>query len=141
MQRHPALRDLSSDHHLGLVLARRARRASEAQAEARSRAWKEVTTRFAEELEPHFQREEQGLLPAMRAAGQETLVERTLVEHAAMRRLIADDRAEHLARFAELLKAHIHFEEKALFETAQRVLTPEQLAGLGGAGAIGTPEP
>jgi hemerythrin-like domain-containing protein len=131
MQRDPALRDLSSDHHLGLVLARRASRAAEEEdAATQASAWRELSGRFHDELEPHFRREELGLLPALNEAGQTSLVERTLAEHKIMRGLIAEDRVANLARFAELLKAHIHFEEKELFETAQEVLSPDRLAAL-----------
>jgi hypothetical protein len=42
MRRHPALRDLSSEHHSGLVLARRARKAAGTDGSARSAAWEEV---------------------------------------------------------------------------------------------------
>ncbi|MGA7981805.1 MAG: hypothetical protein WCA32_16470 [Chromatiaceae bacterium] len=48
-----------------------------------------------------------------------------------MRALIADDRPASLAAFADLLEAHIRFEENELFETAQRTLAAETLAKLG----------
>jgi hypothetical protein len=67
----------------------------------------------------------------LRAAGEEDLVERTLAEHEAMRRLIAGDQAQGLAEFAELLRAHIRFEEQVLFECAQERLPPTELAALG----------
>jgi hemerythrin-like domain-containing protein len=121
MQRHPALRKLSSDHHQGLVIARKAARAADDPAR-RQRVWQEVRELFRQELEPHFQTEEAGLLPALERVGETTLVDRTLREHALMRRLIAQDRKENLAPFAELLRSHIRFEEQALFETAQRCL-------------------
>ncbi len=41
--------------------------------------------------------------------------------------LIAEDRPENLAAFAELLAAHIRFEETELLETAQRLLGPDVL--------------
>lgn len=130
MRRHPALRLLSSDHHTGLVLARRARKAANEGGRAQSDAWKAVKEKFRAELDTHFKREERGLLPALRAAGEATLVERTLREHQAMRTLIADDHPSNLARFAALLVAHIRFEENALFDTAQRLLGPKELAAL-----------
>ncbi len=130
MKRHPALRDLSSDHHIGLVLARKARQAADGNPRDRLHAWTTLVARFRAELEPHFQLEEEGLLPAMRRAGETLLVERTLTEHAALRDLVADARSENLAGFAELLVAHIRFEEKALFERAQQLLDLGQLAEL-----------
>lgn len=123
MQRHPALRSLSSEHHTGLAIARRARRAAQEGGSARAIAWEEVKQRFRLELEGHFQREERGLLPVLQALGEAELVERTFKEHEALRALVAEDRAENLGAFANLLAAHIRFEEKDLFETAQRLVS------------------
>ena len=130
MRRHPALRRLSSEHHTGLVLARRARQAAREDGVAQAAAWASVKGRFRAELEGHFLREEQGLLPALRARGEAGLVERTLREHQALRALIAEDRAANLLPFAELLAAHIRFEEALLFPAAQSLLGPGQLAAL-----------
>ncbi len=131
MHRDPTLVRLSRDHHTGLVLAKRARELAAVDGGERQAAWVELQLRFAEELEPHFQLEEQGLLPAMRAAGQDALVERTLAEHAELRALILSDAPEVPLRFGEALSAHIRFEETSLFETAQQVLEPSVLAELG----------
>lgn len=130
MKRDAALRDLSSEHHTGLVLVRRIRK-QPAPAEAAVKArWEEVRERFASELEPHFQKEEDGLLPMLRAIGESALVERTLREHETMRRLVADGGPEDLLRFAQWLDEHIRFEEKELFDVAQRRLSADQLASL-----------
>jgi hemerythrin-like domain-containing protein len=128
MQRDPALRSLSSEHHRGLVLAKRARKA--AGTETAQLAWQEVRARFAAELEPHFVAEEKGLLPALERAGEPGLVRRTLDEHAALRRLLDEDGAQAMTRFAELLEQHIRFEERELFEAAQQKIPPGELAGL-----------
>jgi hypothetical protein len=130
MQRHPALRQLSSDHHAGLVLARRARQAAGGSPDERQHAWTVLVGRFREELEPHFRLEEDGLLQAMDRAGETRLVQRTLAEHACMRELIAENRTENLGKFADLLTAHIRFEEQELFERAQQSLDPDQLTRL-----------
>lgn len=130
MQRHQALRNLSSDHHTGLVLARKARDAAGRDSRHQVDTWLTVVVRFRDELEPHFRLEESGLLPAMLRAGETGLVERTLREHTALRLLVAENHVEDLSRFAELLTAHIRFEEKELFETAQRLLNPDTLAML-----------
>jgi len=144
MQRHPALRSLTSEHHTGLVIARRARQASREGGSAQSVAWGDVKERFQAELEGHFQREERRLLPVMRTLGETALVERTLHEHKALRALIAEDRIENLGPFADLLDAHIRFEEQVLFDSAQRRLDPTLWAALervleeGQQGACGT---
>ncbi|MCW8828593.1 MAG: hemerythrin domain-containing protein [Gammaproteobacteria bacterium] len=119
MKRSPGLRTLSSEHHTGLVMARRAIQAVEEGQVAD--AWQDLALRFEQELEPHFRQEEEQLLPALRQAGEEAIVQRTLEEHAALRALIHDRErdAEALKAFAELLKAHIRFEERELFAIAQ----------------------
>ena len=131
MQRDPNLVRLSRDHHTGLVLAKRARELEPAEATQRRAAWTEMQARFADELEPHFQLEEQGLLPALRAAGEDVLVDRTLSEHAELRRLIASADPSAPQRFGEAFATHTRFEEEGLFETAQRVLAADVLDALG----------
>jgi len=130
MQRIESLRRLSSEHHSGLVIARRARELAGEAPDAREAAWADLRQRFDDELEPHFKLEERGLLPAMQAAGEVLLVERTLAEHLRMRAMMDAGGPENLAAFAEALTDHIRFEEKELFETAQRVLGAEMLARL-----------
>jgi hemerythrin-like domain-containing protein len=118
MKRITALQRLSKDHHQGLVLVLRARRAHDATA-----AWQDIQQHFAEALEPHFVLEEIGILPALEAAGETAPVERTRAEHQALRALVATGTPSDLLAFTELLEAHIRFEESALFETAQTVLS------------------
>jgi len=129
MKRHAALLQLSRDHHAALKLARQARFACDAGLDAAiTQAAQSIRAAFTQELEPHFQEEEQDLLPAMAAAGETDLVRRTLAEHAELRDLhsrLAEPDGETLARFATLLNDHVRFEERQLFETAQRVLYPE----------------
>ena len=130
MKRDTALRELSSEHHTGLVLVRRIRKETAPTEAATKARWEEVRQRFASELEPHFQKEEDGLLPVLRAIGESALVERTLREHEAMRRLVAEGGPGDLLRFAQCLDDHIRFEEKELFEVAQRRLSADRLASL-----------
>lgn len=129
MKRHAALLQLSREHHHALKLSRLARFASDAgHALAIAEAAEKIIDAFPEVLEPHFQSEENDLLPALAAAGANALVERTLAEHAELRdlnrRLIEPD-SEILARLATLLHDHVRFEEREVFETAQQLLYPE----------------
>lgn len=129
MKRHAALLQLSREHHHALKMSRQARFACDAGlAPAIAQAAEIICERFRNELEPHFQSEETDLLPALAAAGASGLVQRTLDEHAELRdlnRRLAEPDAETLARFATLLNDHVRFEERELFETAQRLLYPE----------------
>jgi hemerythrin-like domain-containing protein len=126
MKRDPRLHGLTSDHHQGLVLARRIARGSVDAAAARQR--------FDAELEPHFLAEEELLLPALAAAGEPELVARTERDHAMMRaHLAAAERGEpkRLAAFAALLEEHIRFEERELFPAAESRLSESALERIG----------
>jgi hemerythrin-like domain-containing protein len=130
MKRHAALQHLSREHHTALKLARQARFSCDAGFDqAIVHAARSIREAFAEELEPHLQDEEGDLLPALAEAGAGELVARTLAEHAELRdlnRRLAEPDIETMARFATLLSDHVRFEERELFETAQRLLYPEQ---------------
>ena len=125
MKRHPALLQLSREHHTALKLSRQARLAIEsgnpADITASARAIAEL---FPGELEPHFQAEENDLLPALARVGESELVERTLAEHAELRALAGElakaPNPATLQAFGTLLEQHVRFEERSLFETAQQ---------------------
>ena len=131
MRRHPALRELSSEHHSGLVLARKARQAATGDVDEQREVWNGLVARFRTELDGHFRREEDGLLVLMWKAGERLLVERTLAEHDDMRAMVALDDSGNLAHFADLLSDHIRFEEQELFQRAQELLDLDRLDGLG----------
>ena len=123
MKRHPALLQLSREHHTALKLSLDCRKAVLAADQAAMNALAgQMSSLFAAELEPHFQREEEELLPWLEAAGEHLLVARTLAEHAQLRGL-----AERIGRgdqgaleaFATALSDHVRFEERELFEKAQ----------------------
>ncbi len=126
MKRHALLQDLSREHHHALKLALACRRACESgDAKQLAAMIAECRATFASELEPHFQTEERDLLPRLAAAGETALVERTLAEHAEFRQLIADlpqRGSAGLARFAELMHAHVRFEERELFAAMEKLL-------------------
>jgi hemerythrin-like domain-containing protein len=124
MQRDRRLHGLSSEHHQALVLARRLA-AQVASGTAGPDVALALAERFDAELEPHFRVEEALLLPALRAAGQETLAARTESDHARLRALVADARAgrlDALGPFAESLAEHVRFEERALFPACEATL-------------------
>jgi hemerythrin-like domain-containing protein len=152
MKRHPALRDLSSDHHQGLVQARRLTRATggdgtrstadvDEGAQARSReALRTVAADFVafwhRHTAPHFREEEEVLLPAFARFGDPASphVVRTLVEHVRIRRLVGDLRrqlatgpvsTDTVRALGESLRDHIRFEENVLFPMIEEAM-PEQ---------------
>jgi hemerythrin-like domain-containing protein len=122
MKRDRRLHGLSSEHHHGLVLARRV-----AQGRLDAAA---VRQQFDGELTHHFRMEEEVLLPALEASGEVALAARTRRDHAELRDLLAAaERGEpgRLAEFAALLERHIRFEEHELFPAAEERLSAEQL--------------
>lgn len=132
MKRCSELRQLSSEHHLALKFSRRFARAAAADDVADlALACDEARKFYDSDLAPHFREEETCLLPHLHSAGAEDVVARTLVEHLAMKRLVREleiPDAEILQRFAELLADHVRFEERELFEAAQKLLNGEVLA-------------
>ena len=131
MKRSPQLRDLSDDHHHGLVLAQKAKRAAAGGDDrAAAEVWAEVEMQFATELAPHFLIEETLLAPPLARADESLLVERLLEEHRALRECVQPGHGRtpaDLSRFGELLESHIRFEERELFEVAQKRLTAQEL--------------
>lgn len=128
MKRSPVLIKLSREHHTALVLALRIARATDPVDLAALGA--SVPVIFQDELEVHFQDEENGLLPKLAAAGASALVTRTLTEHRDMRQLVARISAGDLLAlkpFGVMLKAHVQFEERELFVTAESLLPAHYL--------------
>jgi hemerythrin-like domain-containing protein len=129
MKRAPQLQKLSADHHHALVLAR-ALEARAASSTIDARLVTELRVRFDEALAPHFAVEEDVLLPALAAAGEPALVQRTLAEHASLRNHLAAAEAGDLDRvrtFAALLQEHVRFEERFVFPACEQKLDPTLL--------------
>ena len=128
MKRSPVLIKLSREHHTALVLSLRIARATDPADLAALGV--SVPVIFQDELEVHFQEEENGLLPKLAAAGASDLVTRTLTEHRDMRHLVARISAGDLLAlkpFGVMLKAHVQFEERELFATAESLLPAHYL--------------
>ena len=127
MKRQEALLTLSREHHTALSLARAIRLVEESgDARLLADTAERIVRLFPAALEPHFAKEEAGILVALAEAGETRLVTRTLREHQALRHLaaaIARGRLQRMAMFGRLLAAHVRFEERELFERAQ-VLWP-----------------
>ena len=129
MKRDPRLRDLSRDHHRALVLARRAAGSADGTDEAVAATWRTVRDEYAHHLAPHFDVEERCLLAPLELRGEEALVRRTRQEHEQLRALLnsSDGPRARLCAFADLLRAHVRFEERELFPAAEALLSPAEL--------------
>jgi hemerythrin-like domain-containing protein len=134
MRRIPELRELSGDHHHGLVLAQKATQAAvRADGRAAAEMWVEVELQFAAELAPHFLIEETLIAPHLEAAGESAMTQRLYAEHRALRECVEPGSGRtpaDLGRFGELLENHIRFEERELFEAAQQRLSSEALTAV-----------
>jgi len=139
VKRSPELRDLSEEHHYGLVAARALRLAAAGE-EPISTAVDEFLAEWTEGIQPHFRSEEEVLLPGFAAvAGMDhPLIARTLDEHEELRLEVsrlsrAEGETERLVagRTAQLLHDHIRFEERILFPAIEECLAGDQLQRLG----------
>jgi hemerythrin-like domain-containing protein len=139
LKRDPALQPLSRDHHQALVEALRLREAAAAVPTTRLDAARAFLAFASTELAGHFADEEQVLPGPARRADPEGW-DRLEQEHAGLRALVEGLRAACaagevspalLADTGELLRDHVRFEERALFERLQERLTAGELQALG----------
>jgi len=135
MKRSDALAQLSRDHHHGLVVAQRLRRATPATADAAREAF---LVFWADEGQGHFRAEEDLLLPALARHQPPThdAIVRVLTDHVDVRRRAADLAADpaptcdDLRELGDRLHAHIRHEERVLFPLIEAALATEELAAL-----------
>jgi len=128
IKRSPQLVKLSRDHHFGLLICWKIRQGIRFEVAA-PRITAFVLEAFRQELEPHFQQEENcifSLLPP-----DDALRLQAEAEHQALRNgniaLETDMSYERLTAFAELLDAHIRFEERQLFNYIESGASQEAL--------------
>lgn len=136
MKRVPELRDLSDDHHTGLVIARRCRQVGRPNSESSPEVvWNQVLEAFSSHLELHFQIEEEHLLPALEAIGEASLASRIREDHSALRALRQSEAPSRtlIQHFGELLESHIRFEERQVFEPTQDRLPARALEAIAAA--------
>lgn len=123
MRRDPRLRGLSAEHQEALLFGRRLLEVSTGPDAELQPEWELLRRRFVTEVQPHFRTEEEELLPALEAAGEEALVARVWEDHEALRALVADQMQPLRTRLEKLglrLIAHVRFEEARVFEVLER---------------------
>jgi hemerythrin-like domain-containing protein len=132
MKRDARLHGLSSEHHHSLVLVRQIRTwLSRPDLDTEQEFLEQVFARFSAELEPHFAAEEDLLLPDLTGEIERELATRTATEHRMMRELVSDAKSgqlDALRAFADILEAHVRFEEQQLYPICERVIPDERLA-------------
>jgi iron-sulfur cluster repair protein YtfE (RIC family) len=132
MKRSEALARLSRQHHQGLFVALRLKRADSAGAVEARRAFLEF---WEAEGREHFRIEEEVLLPAYARHGahDHPAVVRVLTDHVDLRRRAGDLAAtespepETLHHLGERLEGHIRHEERVLFPLIEEALPDDEL--------------
>lgn len=130
MRRHPALVELSRDHHRALVVAQALCRAGTSQEIAPealfARFWRT-------DGEAHFRLEEDVLLPAYALHGdpRHPAIVQMLIDHMMIRRdavLIATGRpTDIMHRLGANLRAHVRLEERQVFPLIEETLSEDEL--------------
>ncbi|HEU0188860.1 MAG TPA: hemerythrin domain-containing protein [Gallionella sp.] len=126
MKRSTALQPLSREHHTALTLSKACCRAAQSgAADQVSAACQRAIQAFTNELEPHFLIEERSLLPLLKDADAQPLVQRTLADHQQLRALLKglqQNEADALDSFGNCLSAHVRFEERELFPALESII-------------------
>ena len=134
IKRAKSLVPLSRDHHSGLLVVWKIRQGLRLQV-APERIARFIINAFEREESPHFREEEQLLFSALPPHNELRLnAER---DHAAIRKIVLVLKEENklaiadIEAFANLLEAHIRFEERILFPYFEKAVSPEVLEAVG----------
>ncbi|AHM62710.1 hypothetical protein D770_22315 [Flammeovirgaceae bacterium 311] len=132
IKRNPALVEFSKDHHFGLLLVWKIRQGLQTGI-APVRISRYVSCCYVADLAHHFADEELYLFPHLAPSDPQRL--RAEQDHTKIRSLVADikqkpDDEVKLTAFANLLDAHIRFEERELFNQLQASMSKEELLKL-----------
>jgi hypothetical protein len=139
VKRHPALQDLSRDHHFFLLQVRQIRwfARGNRRAPPLEQLLEEFRLLWRQDGYLHLREEEEVLLPLyeQQPSGEtERHMHRLLDDHEWLRRhailLEAQEEPDLLKRVAERLYAHVRFEERILFQHVQNVLPEHHLQQL-----------
>jgi len=135
MRRSEALEGLSREHHHALVLARRLRQATSANADVVTRSF--LAAWHARERR-HLEIEEEVLVPSLAHHGlaAHPAIRRMRVEHVAIRRRAeeldqAPAHAEVLRALGRCLNEHVRHEERTVFPLVEASLSLDALHALG----------
>jgi hemerythrin-like domain-containing protein len=139
-RRHDSLLPLTHDHHHALRNARMLRLAAERDPAARVEAVEGFVRFFRTEAVGHFREEEEVIFPlvALNERAPNAGMERVLKEHVTMHALVreleerakaGDAEGETMLALAQLLQAHVRFEEDELFPAIEKLAT-DKLSGV-----------
>lgn len=131
MKRHQALIPLTHDHHHALAQVRQLRTSAAALPEQRLRKANEFIAFFEADTLAHFREEEEVVFPLVVGEREaEAPLTRLMMDHLRIHslvRVLTDElrsgspTTETMTGIAEILEAHIRFEEKTFFPLVERL--------------------
>ncbi|GAA0763106.1 hemerythrin domain-containing protein [Psychroflexus lacisalsi] len=127
IKRHDALKNLSREHHDGLIFALRLQKGVAKKANLKSmEAY--ATWFWKHHLIPHFEMEEKYLFPKF--GNEQLLVQKVKQQHRELKSLfeVESKSYEDIKAIYELLQKHIRLEERELFNLIQEQMNEKQLA-------------
>ncbi len=130
LKRHEGLQPLSREHHQGLIVALNVDKGIKKKVEF-SRIAKYINVNFVELLEPHFRFEETEVFTFLPKVNEYR--KQAELQHSEIRKVVEELKTlDDCSFFADLLRKHIRFEERELFELIQKHVAPEALDQLNG---------
>jgi len=134
IKRNEHIISLSREHHFSLLFGWKIKNGLKLNINPH-RICKYVLYFWENNLSIHFNQEEETLF----AVHNDDLVTKALVEHEIMRSEIKalknpedeEEMAKHLTRLADMVTAHVRFEERDLFPHLEKILSPEQMKKIG----------
>ncbi|ERI63113.1 hemerythrin HHE cation binding domain protein [Capnocytophaga sp. oral taxon 863 str. F0517] len=130
MKRNENIVLLSRDHHFGLLHIWKIRQGLKKEISA-ERIAAYISSYWQQNQEAHFLEEEKYLFPYIK----HELIDQALREHEQIRQIIAQlamaPTVKLLEEYAELLNAHIRYEERVLFPYMEENLSDEALQQIG----------
>lgn len=127
MRRSEALKQLSREHHQALVFSKKLTMLNELGIEDQGAAWEKLRSELRIHLLPHFA-EEEAMLEALGVETDRSApVIRFHTEHRDLRNCLDSSGLDSVLPMAELLKQHVRFEERELFNWLETEFGDEYL--------------
>lgn len=115
MRRSTALIELSREHHSALVWSKKLSVIDSNNCDESAELWAELQLKMRSDLLEHFSEEEKIIEKLQLSAVSHPLIGRLYHDHAVLRNYLSQKEGRDVAAFAELLKQHVRFEERELF--------------------------
>jgi hemerythrin-like domain-containing protein len=135
MKRDSNLQPLSRQHHNALMAVLLLKKGVQKKADVQTMQ-DFILSVWKEELQGHFEAEENGLPTALHEPALKSMHERMLQEHDVIRNYIYQFNTmlttyDTVQKFYELLEAHVRFEERTYFPALEQYLSVNELQNIG----------